>query len=124
MPRRKVRIRQDKIVEVFAERLRHLREARDMTQREIARRAHVTITYISKLESGLTAPGIDLLERIASALGVHVVELLPARSESPDDERLQAQANFDAILAKAGRESISMMNQFFTRLRESSSLVR
>ena len=124
MQRRKVRIRHAQIVEVFAERLRGLREARAMTQRELARRAHVTVTYISKLENGLTAPGIDLLGRIAASLDVHVTELLPLMADSDDDHRRQAKERFDAIFAKAGRDSLLMMNLFFIRMLESPSLNR
>jgi len=54
-----------------------------MTQAELARQAQVTATYISHLESAGAAPGIDLLARLAAALGTTATDLLPS-SEAPD----------------------------------------
>jgi DNA-binding XRE family transcriptional regulator len=68
MARRKKRIEHSNIVRFFAERLRDARVARGMTQRDLALRAHVAQTYISRLEAAGAAPGIDLLERLARAL--------------------------------------------------------
>ena len=63
------RIRHAEIVELFAARLREVRHSRGMTQAELARQAHVTVSYIGRLESAGAAPGIDLVERLAKALG-------------------------------------------------------
>jgi transcriptional regulator with XRE-family HTH domain len=57
--------------------LRELRERQQMTQVELAKKADVTQTYIAKLESGdKTNPSLDVLKRLARALGVPVTELL------------------------------------------------
>jgi transcriptional regulator with XRE-family HTH domain len=62
---------------VFARMLKRLRERRKLTQLELARRARVPQGYISALESGeKTNPGLDVLRRLARALGVPVAELL------------------------------------------------
>lgn len=45
------------------------RRAAGMTQAELARRIGTTQPAISKIESGRTLPGIDLLERVARATG-------------------------------------------------------
>ena len=74
---RKTPVRQDEIVAGFAERLRQLRRSRGMTQRDLARESHLTESYISRLENGAIAPGIDLVARIARALGSPIGELLP-----------------------------------------------
>jgi transcriptional regulator with XRE-family HTH domain len=125
MLRRKKQIRHAKIVDVFAERLRALREARGMSQRELARRAHVTVTYIPRLENSGAAPGIDLVERLADSLGVHVMELLPlANPETTDEQREQTKGLFALVLAKAGRETLTMLNVCLHRLSESTSVGR
>jgi len=62
---------------VFARMLKRLRERRKLTQTELARRARVPQGYISALELGeKTNPGLDVLRRLARALGVPVAELL------------------------------------------------
>src|SRR2546423_13368145 len=81
------RIRHAEIVELFAARLREVRHSRGMTQAELARQAHVTVSYIGRLESAGAAPGIDLVERLAKALGITVADLLPTTAP-PDDGAL------------------------------------
>ena len=54
-----------------------------MTQIDLANRAVVTPTYIAKLEGAKVAPGIDLVARLAKALGTSISDLLP-EAEPPD----------------------------------------
>lgn len=69
--------------------IKALRTGLGMTQRELAERLHVTDRAVSKWERGLNAPGIDLLEPLAEALGVPVVELI--RGERvPEEEHTPA----------------------------------
>ena len=59
-------------------RLRELREQRHLTQQDMAGRAGVPRTYISRIENARLLPGPLMLNRIASALDVAILELLPA----------------------------------------------
>ena len=77
MAKRKSRIQHTEIVQQFAARLRELRQANGLTQAELARQAHVALSHLSKLERGDAAPGLDLLDRLAQALGATVTRLLP-----------------------------------------------
>ena len=84
----------------FGQRLRELRLARGMSQAELARQAEVTTNYVSRLEGGGAAPGIDLVARLALALGVPVADLLPT-TPALDDlavTRQQAKKLFDELL--------------------------
>lgn len=57
--------------------LKRLREAKGLTQPEVARRAGITDEYVSMLESGVRRnPSLAVLIRIAKVLGVSVSELL------------------------------------------------
>lgn len=57
--------------------LKQRREEKPMTQAALAAKVGVSQTYIAKLESGdKKNPTVDLLKRIAKALGVPVTELL------------------------------------------------
>ena len=97
-----------------------------MTQRELADRASVTLTYISKLEAAGAAPGIDLLERLAIALRVGINDLLPvaAKPETIKSHREEVSELFDAVLNKAGHETLSMLSLFLERLNESPAVKR
>src|ERR1700722_19730089 len=101
MPRR-TPIRHDVIVAAFAEQLRRTRRSRGMTQRDLARAANLTESYISRLENAAIAPGIDLVARLARALGSPVGDLLPAGETPEENARAvateQAKRLFELVL--------------------------
>lgn len=56
--------------------IRKLREAKAMTQQELAAKLSVSDKTISKWETGKGYPDITLIEPIAAALGISTIELL------------------------------------------------
>ena len=57
--------------------MRKHREAKGMTQEQVAQKAGVTKQYITMLEAGKRkSPSLPVLQRLAKALGVPVTELL------------------------------------------------
>lgn len=56
--------------------IRRLREAKHMTQAELAEKLAVSAKAISKWETAHGLPDISLLEPLAAALGVSVLELM------------------------------------------------
>lgn len=62
--------------EIFGPHLRELRQARGLTQGELADRAGTNTMFISKLERGVTTPTIGTLVRLAKALECRVAELV------------------------------------------------
>nr|WP_047573935.1 helix-turn-helix transcriptional regulator [Methylobacterium sp. ZNC0032] len=64
------------IREVLALNLRRLRQARGLSQEELAHRAGIDRTYVSSLERSVYAAGIDVVDRIAQVLGVEASDLL------------------------------------------------
>lgn len=123
---RKTQIEQDEIVRLFAARLREVRKSRGMTQAELSRRALVTASYIWRLESGGAAPGIDLVARLARALGTSSHDLMP--ETAPTDTmfvlRDQARRLFESLLTAADRETLLMLNPLLARLVEASGRSR
>lgn len=61
---------------ITADTIRSLREARGLTQKQLAERLGVTDKAVSKWESARGLPDISLIEDLAAALGVSVAELL------------------------------------------------
>lgn len=118
--KRKRRVEQAEIVKGFAARLREARRSRGLTQADLAARAKVTPSYVGRLEAAAVAPGIDLLDRLARALGVVAADLLPS-GDPPDPAGLlreQAQALFGTLLSSADRETLLMLNPLLARLLE------
>ena len=56
--------------------IRALREKKGLTQEELAQRIFVSGKAVSKWETGKGHPDISLLEPLAAALGISVIELL------------------------------------------------
>ena len=56
--------------------IKHLREMRKLTQSELAERIGVSSKTISKWETGKGLPDISLLQPLAQALGISVIELM------------------------------------------------
>jgi transcriptional regulator with XRE-family HTH domain len=120
MPTRKKRIKQAAVIESFAKRLREVRTTGGMTQKDLAAKAKVTLSYVSKLESGGAAPGLDLLERLAQSLGVTIPDLLPKPIEvGVDEQRKALQVRFQSLLSNCGQETIMMLDALVARLSDS-----
>lgn len=62
--------------------IRRLRKERNMTQKDLADRLHVTDRAVSKWERGVGAPDLALLEPLAQALGITVTELLAGEQDT------------------------------------------
>ncbi|TDC53986.1 XRE family transcriptional regulator [Jiangella ureilytica] len=58
-------------------RVSSLRLSRGLTQEQLAHLAGISRGYLQKVEHARACPGLDVLLRIARALGVTVVDLLP-----------------------------------------------
>lgn len=125
MPTRK-RTRHAEVVRRFAERLRELRRSAGMTQLELAQQSHVTEAYVGRLERAEAAPGIDLVDRLAHALGTTAADLLPAAA-TPDPLAVlhqQAQRLLDTLIRSAGRDTFRLLNPLMALLAEAAAKSR
>ena len=57
-------------------RIRKIREGKALSQRELARRAKMSQTFLSNVESGKADPSLSTLRRLAKALKVKVAALV------------------------------------------------
>jgi transcriptional regulator with XRE-family HTH domain len=121
--RKKARVQHAEIVRRFSDRLRSLRREKGMTQAELARRASMSESYLRRLESASAAPGIDLLDRLATALGVPPTDLLPAAGPADDLAVLRDQARrlFEALLPTDDRTTLVLLAMFLARLTETTA---
>jgi transcriptional regulator with XRE-family HTH domain len=60
---------------VIGERLKALREQKNMSQGDIEKRSGLLRCYISRAENGHSVPAIETLEKIARAMGVPLYQL-------------------------------------------------
>jgi len=64
------------IRDVLALNLRKARQAKGLSQEELAHRADIDRTYISALERSVYAAGIDVVDRLARVLDLEASDLL------------------------------------------------
>lgn len=122
----KKQIKHAAIVNRFAARLRELRSTRGMRQSDLAAAAKITVSYVGRLESGGAAPGIDLVARLADALGTTVGDLLQNDSK-PDDEaflKKRAKSLFDDLMKTADKETLLWLVPVLARMGESPTRKR
>lgn len=71
------------------------RKEKELTQKDLAERLHVSTQAVSKWERGLNCPDIALLEPLAEALELTVTELLSGqRGEEPKEEVVRDSLRF------------------------------
>jgi transcriptional regulator with XRE-family HTH domain len=72
---------------LIASNIRRLRTAVGLSQEALAVDAGVDRSYMSRLERGTVSVGVDVLERIADALGCKLGELFREPAEGEDEPR-------------------------------------
>jgi len=75
------------LVQIVAENLRALRKGAEVSQEVLARKARVSVSYVSMLERGERTPSLDTLETLAKALRVSPLYLLQERAPGGRMER-------------------------------------
>ena len=97
----------------FPERVVTLRKQKGWTQQQLADEVGVRVLQIRRYESGASQPTLDVIRRLALALGATTDELIFGKDERGPDEELRLQ--FEAIsrftpeekkIAKAVLESL------------------
>jgi transcriptional regulator with XRE-family HTH domain len=81
-------------METLGTRIRKLREAKDISLREFARRIGISAAFISDIELGRRYPSDDMLLKIAVELEADVEELKKLDTRAPVEEmKRMAEAN-------------------------------
>ena len=83
------------------ERLKYLRERRNLSQTELAKASQVSQSTIAQIESGRKDPSISTIKKIASALDVHIAVLFVT-----DDVHV-----FDMPRLKARYDHVDKLNE-------------
>ncbi len=120
MAKRQAKTKRSEIVGAFSARLRELRRSRGMTQADLASASRATAAYVWRLEAGDVSSGLDVLGRLAKALGTTASDLL-ATAEPPDATavmRDQSKRLFEPLMDVADGETFLMLNPLLSRLLE------
>ena len=91
---------------IIGDRLRTLREEKNLSQGDIEKRTGLLRCYISRLENGHTVPAIETLEKIARALEIPMYELFYDGEEPPKLPNLPKRKSADDLVwGSKGKEA-------------------
>ncbi|MGA2483550.1 MAG: helix-turn-helix transcriptional regulator [Candidatus Acidiferrales bacterium] len=91
---------------LIGDRLRVLREEKDLSQGEIERRTGLLRCYISRVENGHTVPTVETLEKMARALEVPLYALFYDGEKPPKVPRqLTRRASTENIWGSSGKDA-------------------
>ena len=91
---------------VIGDRLRALREDKQLSQGDIEKRTGLLRCYISRVENGHTVPAIETLEKMARALEVPMYQLFYDGEEPPALPNLPKRKSSDEIgWGSAGKDA-------------------
>ena len=104
---------------LIGQRLREIREAKNMSQVEIAEATGLVQPYVSRVENGHTIPGVETLEKWASALKVPLYQILYDGEEPPKPLKLSNNHNRE-LWGNSARDShdLKRLRQFLSKMNE------
>lgn len=98
---------------LIGQRLKEIREAKNLSQADIADATGFVRSYISRIEHGRSVPSVETLEIWAHALGMPLYQLMSEGEEPPKPLKLSRQ-NDETLWGNSGREAAEL-----NRLRQS-----
>ena len=115
--------------EGFAQRLRTLRKARDLSQTQLGQKAGLHYTHIGRFERGTSRPGGDTLKRLADALDTTSDYLLDGASDEAAAARVtdrELLRQFQAVehLPDADKQVVKTLLNAFIAKRQIESIIR
>lgn len=91
---------------VISERLRELREGKNLSQGDIEKRTGLLRCYISRVENGHTVPAIETLEKLARALEVPLYQLFYDGEKPPSlPNLLKRKTSAEIVWGASGKEA-------------------
>ncbi len=111
---------------IIADRLRTIREGKNLSQGDVEKRSGLLRVYISRVENAHTVPNLETLEKFARALEVPLYQLFYDGEEPPAlphlpkrrtaDDIVWGTSGKDARLLSMFRRHLSLMNERGRRL--------
>ena len=104
---------------LIGQKLREIREAKNMSQVEIAEATGLVQPYVSRVENGHTIPGVETLEKWASALKVPLYQILYDGEEPPKPLKLSSNHNRE-LWGNSARDAhdLKRLRQFLSKMNE------
>jgi transcriptional regulator with XRE-family HTH domain len=101
---------------MIGERLRAIRESKNLSQGDVEVRTGLLRCYTSRVENGHTVPSIDTLQKYAHALEVPLYQLFYDGEETP--KKMKGLDLDGSKLSNSERREIESLGRKFTKLKE------
>jgi transcriptional regulator with XRE-family HTH domain len=104
---------------LIGQKLREIREAKNMSQVEIAEATGLVQPYVSRVENGHTIPGVETLEKWASALQIPLYQILYEGEEPPKPLKLSGNHHGE-LWGNSGRQlhDLKRLRQYLAKMNE------
>ncbi len=106
---------------IIGDRLRALREKKDLSQGDVEKRTGLLRCYISRVENGHTVPAIETLEKLARAMEIPMYQLFYDGEEPPELPTLPKRGSVDdTAWGSSGKDAryLSKLRRLFGRIDE------
>ncbi|MFZ0980038.1 MAG: helix-turn-helix transcriptional regulator [Candidatus Acidiferrales bacterium] len=97
---------------IIGDRLRELREQKQLSQGDVEKRTGLLRCYISRVENGHTVPAIETLEKLARAMEVPLYEIFYDGEEPPKVPNLPKRKTADDITWGNSGKDAKVLGQF------------
>src|ERR1700730_13615300 len=97
---------------VIGNRLKELRESKELSQGDIEKRCGLLRCYISRVENGHTVPAIETLEKMARALEGPLYQLFYDGEEPPKLPNLPKRRSADEIAWGSNGKEARVLSKF------------
>ena len=97
---------------IIGDRLRAIREEKNLSQGDIEKRTGLIRCYVSRVENGHTVPALDTIEKFARALEVPLYQLFYDGEQPPALPRLPKRRTSDDIVWGSSRKEARLLTQF------------
>ncbi|MDO4500544.1 MAG: helix-turn-helix transcriptional regulator [Erysipelotrichaceae bacterium] len=84
----------------FAGFLQSVRKEKNLTQKDLADKLHVTVSAVSKWERGLSYPDITMLEPLSEVLDINITELIKSERSNSDLSHYEASELIKEIISE------------------------
>lgn len=93
-------MQKQQIMQATADRIRHLRKQKDISQEELALRAGINTVYFGQIERGQKCPTVDTLYKIAVGLEIPLPDLLRFNTQTADSEDVDINAYMEQLIKR------------------------
>lgn len=91
---------------ILSDRIRELREDKQLSQGDIEKRTGLIRSYLSRVENGHTVPSLETLEKLAAALEVPLYLLLYDGNEPPPIPKPPVFRNGSVAWGSTGKDAV------------------